>query len=63
MTRRTKTSRCRDWEKILSGHEKSIDVVLFWKSDPELESITKRWFPLQQEIGDVQIFRRARKSP
>ncbi len=55
-----KAARCRDWENMLSGHEKSIDVVLFWKSEPELEAITKRWFELERKIGDVQIFRRIR---
>jgi hypothetical protein len=55
-----KENRLSDWEVILRSHAKSIDVVLFWKSDPELEAITKRWFELEQETGDVRIFRRIR---
>jgi hypothetical protein len=59
-----KATRLRDWEeKILRPHQKSIDVVLFWKSDPELEAITKRWFESVQQTGDVQIFQRARTPP
>jgi hypothetical protein len=37
-------------------------VVLFWKSDPELEAITERWFEMTQRTGDVRIFRRIRTS-
>ena len=44
--------------RSLRQHAKSIDVILFWKSDPELEAITKRWFELARAEGDVQIFRR-----
>ena len=55
-----KATRRRDWEKILRDHAKSIDVVLFWKSDPELEAITERWFEMTQRTGDVRIFRRIR---
>ena len=35
----------------LAGHANSIDVVLFWKSDQELEAITKRWFDLTRADG------------
>ncbi len=58
-----KESRLRDWETILRNHEKSIDVVLFWKGDPELEAITRRWFDVSERTGDVRIFRRAQRSP
>ncbi len=51
-------SRLAEWEKILSQHADSIDVILFWKSDEELEAITKRWFDLQERRGDVQVFRK-----
>ena len=33
-------------------------MILFWKSDEELEAITKRWFDLQERRGDVQVFRK-----
>ncbi len=55
-----KAARLRDWEELLDRHAKSIDVVLFWKSDPELEAITKRWFDLAQQTGEVQIFTKTR---
>ena len=58
----TKASRLRDWEKILTDYADSIDVILFWKSDEELEAITKRWFELAERRGDVQIFRRIRPN-
>jgi hypothetical protein len=57
-----KATRRRDWEKILRDHANAIDVVLFWKSDPELEAITERWFEMTQRTGDVRIFRRIRTS-
>jgi len=53
-----KESRLGEWERILSAHAGSIDVILFWKSDEELEAITKRWFDLQEQRGDVQVFRK-----
>jgi hypothetical protein len=55
-----KTKRLSDWERILADYADSIDVILFWKSDEELEAITKRWFELSERKGDVQIFRRIR---
>jgi hypothetical protein len=58
-----KAARLQDWEELLNSHAKSIDVVLFWKSDPELEAITKRWYGLAQQTGDVQIFTRIRTLP
>ena len=54
-----KSTRLGDWERILSRHADSIDVILFWKSDEALEAITKRWFDLTERKGDVQIFRRS----
>ncbi len=53
-----KESRLLAWERILSEHADSIDVILFWKSDEDLEAITKRWFDLQERRGDVQVFRK-----
>jgi hypothetical protein len=53
-----KANRLREWERVLSRHAKSINVVLLWKSDPELEAITKRWFELTERTGDVRIYRR-----
>ena len=51
-------SRGREWKKILSQHAASIDVVVVWKSDPALDSITARWFDRVERRGDVQIYRR-----
>jgi hypothetical protein len=59
---KAKAARLRDWEELLDRHAKSIDVVLFWKSDPELEAITRRWFNLAQQTGDVRIFKRTRAA-
>jgi hypothetical protein len=50
--------RRRAWEKILTEHADSIDVVVVWKSDPALDSITARWFDRANHHGDVQIYRR-----
>ena len=36
--------RSRAWEQILANHADSIDVVVVWKTDPALDSITARWF-------------------
>ena len=55
-----KEDRKDEWEKILSDHAGSIDVILIWKRDEELEAITKRWFDLSERTGDVQIYRRRR---
>ena len=51
------------WEKILSQHADSIDVVVVWKSDPALDAITARWFDRVERRGDVQIFRRGASKP
>lgn len=58
-----KARRLLEWEEILTTHADSIDVIVFWKSDKELEAITQRWFELTQRKGDVQIFRRIRARP
>ena len=50
--------RTSGWEEILSLHAQSIDVVVVWKSDPVLDSITERWFDRVERRGDIQIFRR-----
>ena len=50
--------RTAAWERILSQHADSIDVVLVWKSNPALDAITTRWFDRVDRRGDVQIFRR-----
>ena len=50
--------RSRAWERILAQHADSIDVVVVWKTDPALDSITARWFDRADCRGDVQIFRR-----
>jgi hypothetical protein len=57
--------RRRDWERILASHADSIDVILFWKRDERLEEITKRWFEINYQRDDVQIFlrRRSRSRP
>jgi len=55
-----RAGRLRDWERILSRYADSIDVVLVWKSDEQLEDITKRWFDLADRRGDVQVYRRNR---
>ena len=55
--------RGRAWEKILSQHAASIDVVVVWKSDPALDAITARWFDRVDRRGDVQIFRRGTLNP
>jgi hypothetical protein len=53
-----RADRLRDWERILSQSARSIDVVLVWKSDEQLDAITKRWFAQVDRRGDVQIYRR-----
>jgi hypothetical protein len=50
--------RRRAWEQILSRYAGSIDVVVVWKSDPDLDAITVRWFDQVERRGDVRIFRR-----
>ena len=55
--------RTAAWERILSQHADSIDVVLVWKSDPALNAITNRWFDHVDRRGDVQIFRRGTLEP
>ncbi len=54
-----KPKRLRDWEQILSQHADSIDAVLVWKRDEELEELTKRWFDRVERRGDVQVFHRS----
>ena len=49
--------RSRAWERILRQHADSIDVVVVWKTDPTLDSITARWFDRVNRRGDVQVFR------
>ena len=50
--------RSRAWEQLLAQHSDSIDIVVVWKTDPVLDSITARWFDRSLCRGDVQIFRR-----
>jgi len=55
------TERARGWERILVQHVNSIDVVVVWKDDPQLDAVTARWFDLSERRGDIRIFR-LRKS-
>ena len=46
----------RLWDEILSGHSRSTDRVVAWKSDPWLDTVTGRWFDLAAQRGDVRVF-------
>lgn len=50
--------RLRRWSEILEHHADVIDVVLAWKSDPGLDALTERYYRLDDDRGDVRIFRR-----
>jgi hypothetical protein len=50
--------RGRDWERLLKAHSGSIDVLIEWKSDPTLDTITARWFERAERTGNVSIWRR-----
>jgi hypothetical protein len=55
-------ARSREWERILSAHASSIDVLLVYQSEPRLDAITRRWFEEVERRGDVRIFHRSRMS-
>src|SRR5262249_30764980 len=55
---RESRERGRAWAQLLAKNAESIDVVVVWKTDAALESITERWFERVDRRGDVQIFRR-----
>ncbi len=56
--------RLRKWTAILERHADVIDVVLVWKKDPAVDAVTERFYRLDEELGDVRIFRRRpRESP
>jgi hypothetical protein len=46
----------RLWEQLLSRYARSIDRVVAWKSDPFLSAITRRWYDLVVEHGDIRIY-------
>jgi hypothetical protein len=54
--------RSREWERILSDHADSIDVLLVYKREPRLDAITQRWFDVVEARGDVRVCRRIRNS-
>src|SRR5262249_13175301 len=49
-------SRKSDWEQVLERHARSIDVLLVWKRDEELDAITARYFDVQDCRGELRIF-------
>ena len=50
--------RRRRWQSMLEHHADVIDVVLSWKKDPVLDDVTERSYRLEEDRGDVRIFRR-----
>jgi hypothetical protein len=57
---REATVRAREWQRILSCHADSIDELIVYKSDPQLDAVTERWFHLVSRRSDVRIFHRNR---
>ncbi len=52
--------RAREWERILSRHADSIDELIVYKSEPQLDATTERWFHLVSHRSDVWIYHRNR---
>jgi hypothetical protein len=52
-------ARARLWRRLLEAHHRSIDVVLAWGRDPDLDQATTRWFvPVYEgDGGQVRVFR------
>lgn len=46
------------WEGELSRAHDAVDVVVAWRSYPELDAVTARWFEPAERLGDVTIWRR-----
>lgn len=45
------------WYLVLEAHHQSIDAILTWGKDPELDQISERWFKPVFENGNVRVFR------
>lgn len=50
------------WEEELSRSHEAIDVVVAWRSFPQLDTVTARWFEPVERLGDVTLWRR-RETP
>ncbi|WP_165073407.1 hypothetical protein [Paludisphaera rhizosphaerae] len=46
------------WDGELSRAHDAVDVVVAWRSYPELDAVTARWFEPAERLGDVTIWRR-----
>ncbi len=47
----------RIWDRVLARHADAIDVLVEWRSDPELDDVTAPWFRTVEELGEVRILR------
>ncbi len=48
--------RAREWEQVLAHYADSIDELVVFRSDPQLDAVTERWFHPRTQRGDVRIF-------
>jgi hypothetical protein len=44
------------WNRVLTDHSRSIDRLVVWRGDSELDAITDRFFELVARDGDVRVF-------
>jgi hypothetical protein len=49
--------RAERWRHELEAHHPSIDVILAWGKDPELDRISDVWFEPVYEDGKVRVLR------
>lgn len=52
-------ARARDWERLLARHANTIDVLVTYRSDPQLDAVTARYFREVARQGDVRVLGRS----
>jgi hypothetical protein len=49
--------RAELWNRLIERHHASIDRVVVWGSDPQLDAINERWFQTIDHEGKVRVLR------
>ncbi|MDR3636876.1 MAG: hypothetical protein P4L84_23930 [Isosphaeraceae bacterium] len=52
-----RTRRALAWERLLEQHHQSIDALLVWGTDPDLDPISERWFEPVFEEGKTRVLK------
>ncbi len=55
------SERAHRWERILAQYHQSIDILVMWGTEPQIDAINDRWFETSFINGPVRVLRHRRE--